>query len=258
VSEEFATHRQAIAIAFAAARQAMATWTRIAGSPTPLRNDEGMLAMLQASYVSSISDQTADRLYPPFHVGWVVFHEESLEYIRPSSVRTPTSLHPSPLSSHLYYLNTIRYAMYAPLPILSILLLVSPLTSATPTPLNAQRRQSTEPCARLNPSSNGMCCLAPLRPDAFISFLSYADRRVYTPSLVKACLQSIPFSEDVRQNVMSAVTTLNTLNIFEYNHLSGDGPLAQNVDLQKECKSGRPRSEQQKTDGSSYLSHSFG
>jgi len=61
---------------------------------------------------------------------------------------------------------------------------------------------------------------------------------VYTSSVIKACLHSIPFREDVRQNIMASVTALNTLNIFQYNQLGNENEvLNQGVDLDAECKS---------------------
>ena len=59
----------------------------------------------------------------------------------------------------------------------------------------------------------------------------------YKPSEIKACLQSIPFREDVRKNIMDSVKAINTLNIFQYNELGNENSvLDQGVDLDAECE----------------------
>lgn len=61
--------------------------------------------------------------------------------------------------------------------------------------------------------------------------------QAYPPTIVRACLRTIPFSEQVRQNVMSALTAFNTLNIFQYNQLADASPaLNQGVNLDDECE----------------------
>ena len=58
-----------------------------------------------------------------------------------------------------------------------------------------------------------------------------------SPSQVKACFQSVPFQDNVRQNIMSSVAAMYSLDIFQYNQLHDDDPsLNQGVDIDAECE----------------------
>lgn len=61
----------------------------------------------------------------------------------------------------------------------------------------------------------------------------------------------------MRQNIMGAVTALNTLSVFEYNQIGDDVPVVnQGVNLQEECRSpssvriGGPRPDAERRMGS--------
>ena len=58
----------------------------------------------------------------------------------------------------------------------------------------------------------------------------------FKPSQVRACLESVPFSEDVRTELLHLVRGTVDVNIFKYNEIGNDAApnLAQNVDVYAE------------------------
>ncbi|EIW70658.1 hypothetical protein TREMEDRAFT_61166 [Tremella mesenterica DSM 1558] len=77
---------------------------------------------------------------------------------------------------------------------------------------------------------------APLQPvSSSPCALLDSNAAYWTPSQVKACFESVPFDESIRQNVLNVVTSLYTMAIFQFNQLGDEDPvLNQGIDIMGE------------------------
>ena len=85
------------------------------------------------------------------------------------------------------------------------------------------------------PLSTSVTTLAPTLPQSptDVSFITEASvlTTVFTPSEARACLQSIPFSESNRQDILTSLRAFLPLGIFKYNQIHDDSALNQGVDV---------------------------